>query len=111
METYLRIRNNLFLIWGGDAPNPFRDIPFYSMSLHSAGLPGRVKNILASFAREDIFYLTAAGNLVRIWVTHGETQVRTYYFTNSIPAFIAFSFSGRYFQLRSDTECLMPSIT
>jgi hypothetical protein len=34
---------SFFLVWGGDAPNPFRDIPFYSMSLHSAGLPGRVK--------------------------------------------------------------------
>jgi len=34
----------LFLVWGGDAPNPFRDIPFYSMSLHSAGLrPGKTK--------------------------------------------------------------------
>jgi hypothetical protein len=35
--------HDIFLVWGGDAPNPFRGIPFYSMSLHSAGLPGRVK--------------------------------------------------------------------
>jgi hypothetical protein len=35
--------HDIFLVWGGDAPNPFRNIPFYSISLHSAGLPGRVK--------------------------------------------------------------------
>ena len=27
MERYLRIRNNLFLVWGGDAPNPFHSTP------------------------------------------------------------------------------------
>jgi len=35
--------HDIFLVWGGDAPNPFRGIPFHFIPLHSAGLPGRVK--------------------------------------------------------------------
>ena len=39
METYLRIRNNLFLVWGGDAPNPLHSIPLCRPSR-----PGKTKS-------------------------------------------------------------------
>ena len=42
METYLRIRNNLFLVWGGDAPNPF--IPLRSIPLCRPSRPGKTKS-------------------------------------------------------------------
>ena len=35
----------------------------------------------------------------------------TYQSTSSIPRRMAFSLSGRYFQFRSETECLIPSST
>ncbi len=69
--SYLRIRSFLpFFSLGRRRPKP---VPRDKVPLHSAGLPGRVKKILASFAREDIFYFTATGNLFTLYISYLET--------------------------------------
>ena len=54
-----------FLVWGGDAPNPFRGIPFHFIPLHSAGLPGRVKTNPDGLCCQGLFLLGADGILIR----------------------------------------------
>ena len=54
--------HDIFLVWGGDAPNPFRSISFHSTLPAS----GRVKQYPDGLRCQDIVLLGATGNYILV---------------------------------------------